>query len=325
MSRADHPNAYPTSENLNAACDVPLLVLNVRNGVAHPRNPGFGIMHRHQDVQVVLAHTDDVDITTLNGTLHLAEGEAAVINAEVVHRIAHAHPAIEESAYMSLIFPTSVLATELGACRRAVERAAHNPALPLIHLNRQTDWQREAIEHINHILAAWNRAEVAREGAPDPTSAKRSDAAYDVNVYRIFVELNLFWLTLVEHLDTPAPRATPITEQRIRDVLSYIEKHYREPVTLRDLSTSAGISDSECLRCFRTALQTTPYRYLLDYRLEQAARLLETTNDTISAIAHATGFGQAGHFSKVFKRRFGCAPRAWRTLTAPQAPARCRR
>ena len=48
--------------------------------------------------------------------------------------------------------------------------------------------------------------------------------------------------------------------------LQYIELHYPEDVTLESLARSANVSKSECLRCFKNTLQTTPYKYLIEYR-----------------------------------------------------------
>ena len=39
---------YINSINLNTGTDFPYLVLDVANGVPHPRNPGFQVMHWHE-------------------------------------------------------------------------------------------------------------------------------------------------------------------------------------------------------------------------------------------------------------------------------------
>ncbi len=57
--------------------------------------------------------------------------------------------------------------------------------------------------------------------------------------------------------------------------LQYIEQHYQEEMTLETLAKSANVNKSECLRCFKTTLQTTPYKYLMEYRLSKAADLLK--------------------------------------------------
>ncbi|MBO4311845.1 MAG: helix-turn-helix transcriptional regulator [Desulfovibrionaceae bacterium] len=79
-----------------------------------------------------------------------------------------------------------------------------------------------------------------------------------------------------------------------------------------DLAKSACVSKSECLRCFKTILQTTPYKYLMDYRLSEATRLLKTTNHPIGEIAIMTGFNGQSYFGKCFKEKMGCSPSEYR-------------
>ena len=101
-------------------------------------------------------------------------------------------------------------------------------------------------------------------------------------------------------------------EERGRAAVEYIEGHYAEEVTLEAMTESASISKSEALRCFRSALQTTPYRYLMDYRLQKAANLLKETKLPISEIAVMTGFNQQSYFGKCFREKMGCAPSDYR-------------
>ncbi len=45
--------SYINSVNLNIDTDFPYLVLDVADGSAYPRNPGFGVMHWHEDLQFI--------------------------------------------------------------------------------------------------------------------------------------------------------------------------------------------------------------------------------------------------------------------------------
>lgn len=89
---------------------------------------------------------------------------------------------------------------------------------------------------------------------------------------------------------------------------------FSEEITLSDLSASANISKSECSRCFKISLNTTPYKYLTEYRLSKAAQLLAKTNEPVGNIAAAVGFHQISHFGKCFKEKTGCSPKAYREM-----------
>ena len=78
------------------------------------------------------------------------------------------------------------------------------------------------------------------------------------------------------------------------------------------ISESAHVSKSECLRCFKVSMQTTPLKYLTEYRLQKAAELLTTTDEPIGTIAMNVGFKQSSHFGKCFKEKTGYSPRRYR-------------
>lgn len=103
---------------------------------------------------------------------------------------------------------------------------------------------------------------------------------------------------------------------RTKQILRYIAAHYAEDITLEDLAQSAHCSKSACLRAFRLLMKTTPYKYLIEYRLEQAALLLRQTQTPIGEIAEAVGFHQFSLFGKSFKRMTGQTPKEYRKAQA---------
>ena len=94
-----------------------------------------------------------------------------------------------------------------------------------------------------------------------------------------------------------------VVNLRMQKILRYIEEHYAEDITLADLSKSANISKSERSRCFKLSLNTTPYKYLTEYRLSMAAQLLKTTREPVGIIAASVGFRQMSHFGKCFREK----------------------
>lgn len=87
------------------------------------------------------------------------------------------------------------------------------------------------------------------------------------------------------------------------EVLTTLCRLWLEMCRVVELAESAHVSKSECLRCFRKSLNTTPYKYLTEYRLSKAAALLRETDKPISDIAVNVGFGQPSHFGKCFREK----------------------
>lgn len=65
-------------------------------------------------------------------------------------------------------------------------------------------------------------------------------------------------------------------------------------------------------REFRRHYGVAPGRWLLERRLECSARLLTTTNMSVTDVVFECGFEQPSHFSRAFKAKYGCTPREYR-------------
>jgi AraC family transcriptional regulator len=101
-------------------------------------------------------------------------------------------------------------------------------------------------------------------------------------------------------------------ESRIMDALHLIEARYREPLSIAELAGESCMSLYHFLRVFRDVVGVTPYQFLLRTRLRHAAIGLATTDEPISTIALANGFGDLSTFIATFRRVFGRAPREYR-------------
>lgn len=63
------------------------------------------------------------------------------------------------------------------------------------------------------------------------------------------------------------------------------------------------MSVGHCGRLFMQVLQTTPYEYLINYRIKKSLELLGKEKTTISQIALEVGFNDISHFIQSFKKR----------------------
>lgn len=69
---------------------------------------------------------------------------------------------------------------------------------------------------------------------------------------------------------------------------------------------------SSALGLFKKYLHTTPVKYLIDYRMKEAAKLLSATESSVSAIARQTGFDNTGYFCRTFRELYGLTPTEYR-------------
>ncbi|MER6624362.1 MULTISPECIES: GlxA family transcriptional regulator [unclassified Streptomyces] len=110
----------------------------------------------------------------------------------------------------------------------------------------------------------------------------------------------------IEHpVPKDADRSTSATRQWALNRLA-------EPLTLEDLARHAHMSVRTFTRRFRNEVGTSPLQWLLQCRLNQARRLLESTDLTVARVATASGFGDAVALRKHFSAHLGLSPLAYR-------------
>jgi len=91
----------------------------------------------------------------------------------------------------------------------------------------------------------------------------------------------------------------------------YIINHYEEPITVEGLAAYTAVSHSSLYRRFVKRFQVSPKRFLLEYRIERACVLLETTECSIQEVSVSVGFDDPFYFSRAFKEAKGISPRQY--------------
>jgi AraC-like DNA-binding protein len=95
------------------------------------------------------------------------------------------------------------------------------------------------------------------------------------------------------------------------------DARYFEPLDVDDLAAAAGLSRAHFSREFRRAFGESPHAYLLTRRLERAAALLRTTDNSVAEICLAVGLVSVGSFTTSFTRHFGVSPTVYRAQHPP--------
>jgi transcriptional regulator GlxA family with amidase domain len=101
-----------------------------------------------------------------------------------------------------------------------------------------------------------------------------------------------------------------VTNALIQRAVTLMEESIEEPMAQFDLARKVGVSQRQLERLCRRYLGATPARYYAQLRLDRARRMLRQTELPIAEIAIACGFVSLSHFSKVYRRQFGCSPRS---------------
>lgn len=100
----------------------------------------------------------------------------------------------------------------------------------------------------------------------------------------------------------------------IKEALEYIHQHYTEELFVCELAQELGMERRRFSYLFERMTGLTPIQYLTEYRVGQAKELLRTSASPVAKIAEQVGYPDSFYFSRVFKKKVGMPPSAYRKI-----------
>ncbi|WP_067564568.1 helix-turn-helix transcriptional regulator [Nocardia acidivorans] len=101
-------------------------------------------------------------------------------------------------------------------------------------------------------------------------------------------------------------------ETVLAEVFDAIEKGFGEPISLRDIARSVGMTPAYLTTLVRRRTGRTVQDWLIERRMTEARRLLSESDLPVNAIARRVGMLDPGYFARRFRAEQGMTPRAWR-------------
>ncbi len=243
--------------------------------------------HWHDDLEFISILSGSMDYKVNGEPVHLEAGQGIMVNARQLHYgFSESHTECE--FYCVLLHPM-LLCVSQQIDREFVSPILADTSLPYVLLDSRTEWQRL-------ILADIERIYQAKELPTAPLVIQNT-------FYHI-------WTLLSEN----AIKVRSVKKQDrnlsvLKDMLSFIQKHYTGRISLEEIARSGNVSKSTCLMIFKKYLQDTPTNYLIGYRLKQAVKLLTGGEAlSITEIALEVGFGGVSYFAETFRKHYGCSP-----------------
>lgn len=132
--------------------------------------------------------------------------------------------------------------------------------------------------------------------------------------YELFIKAKLyeFFYILNTYCKTEGITKNVKSLDKIRLIMKYVENHYQDKITIREMAELVEFSESHFMRYFKEAMGISFINYLRDYRLTMAARLLAASDTSILHIAEDVGFDNLSYFNRAFKKQYGMTPRQYR-------------
>lgn len=257
-------------------------------------NEGYIRIHWHKELQFSYVLKDKIIFSIEGSDIVLNPGDGIIINSNILHQI---KPFKDNCNMFTINFDPLIIS---GSENSIIYSKYVNPfltdqTLKYICLTENKDWQKSILDHMFKIFTLYHE----------------KDSLYELEIIN---NIQLIWINLLKEFQSKIninKKVYSYDQDRVKKALQYIDKHYTESIQLNDIASNSNISKSECCRSFRRILKTTPFEYLLKYRISKSLTLLKG-NDSISNIALNVGFSSPSYFGKVFKKYMKCTPSSYR-------------
>jgi AraC family transcriptional regulator len=183
----------------------------------------------------------------------------------------------------------------------AILNRANGSELPDVHLSQQIGLD-DAI--IGQTLGALQQ-EVE---SPGPNSASYIDGLVMLLLNRLVRCAS----NLAAPLARPKFAKGGLAHWRLKQALQLLESDSAKAPLLSEIAQSINLHPTSFCRAFKQSTGVPPHRYLLVHRTNQAKKMMEDRNLTLTQIAMDCGFSSSSQFSAAFKRIVGMPPRAFR-------------
>ena len=246
--------------------------------------------HWHEALEFCYVRSGSVKVATAGQTQIFEQGEGFFLNSNALTAMTDAVNCVIDSHLFHPVF--------LGGHFKSVFETKYlNPViqnrnLDMLPIRGETQIQKQLLQKIYQL------------------SRLQSQPDVELQTRNLISEI---WLLLLEELKHTQIKLTHgRNHDRILTMLAYIQENYAKKLTLQEIADASAVSTRECLRCFQTSIRQSPMEYLMEYRIQAAVRLLETTNLSVTEIAMRTGWGSSSYFTKMFHSIRGKTPNAHR-------------
>lgn len=251
--------------------------------------------HWHDELELILIVEGRITIGFGTSSEIISSGDACFLNAGVLHAAWRSDH--QPCLYHSIVFHPRLIGSADSIFWAKYIQPLFEPGFPQMVRFRKDQSTEKGI--ITLLDRAWH-------------ITVNEQNAYEVETRYSLTQIVSYLASLSagepQHLSRKASRDM----ERMKCMLAWLDDHFSEDISVRQIAGSCGISESECLRCFKRTLDCSPVQYLVSYRLRRASLILAGSEESISDVAFACGFLDMSYFSKLFRERYGMTPTEFR-------------
>ncbi len=265
--------------------------------------------HWHDEFEFIWVKSGTLTVGTSDGSIDLQPDDCAFLNSGILHMLKTGLD--QDCDFFSVRFLGKLLFSDLTATLAAqyLQPMLLAPELRYIHLSADNPLKVRMIQLMKQTIQIYY------------TNQPGSELMILSKLYALWSEINEYMQQYPSH--TPISNLMISDYDRVTAAIHYIAEHFAEQITLDDIACSIHLSKSECCRCFKRSISLSPIEFLIQYRVMEAIRKMQTKEavaKSISQLSASVGFNNASYFNKQFKRFTNCTPLEYRNKLLAESP-----
>lgn len=235
--------------------------------------------HWHEEFMIFYIEKGTAVIHCNSQTLPVKAGDLVVINPNDIHYVeSRCTHLIESSIIIDLTF---LLSYKKDICQtKYIAPLLEN----YIRFENKLENDEELVRQVKNLIEEYEQKKIGYE------------LVIKAEIYRIFASL------MRRHTVSVAEEVKNKQHHQLRSLLEYIDKHYQQKITLKELAAIANVSPQHLCRLFKNIAGMPPIDYINYLRINEARRLLQQRHLKVGEVARIVGFSDSNYFSRLFKK-----------------------
>lgn len=252
-------------------------------------------LHWHDDFELIYCADGQVQVSIWGKLYLLCAGDLVLILPHAVHSIAQGNS--NSGEYFNIMFHPSLFKGAEG------DLCYNKYVLPFLNGEKTLNYFYSANSSFNQTITPCIQSMLTHRQESYTT-------------HELMIKSNLFFLLHYMFQQSTAANndnnALQLSYSRLKNALYYVQKFYDHDITVQEAANQCGFSESHFMKLFKEFTGMSFNAYLINYRLELAAKQLTETNLKVIDIMENCGFHNQSYFTRSFQKKYQTTPLIYR-------------
>lgn len=250
--------------------------------------------HWHEEIEIIYVEKGEFILNIDTASINVKAGDCCFISSESLHSAYGINN--KDSIHHAAVFDLNILSSSIyDYCQsKFIDPLLNKQYLFPMHITPKTECDIRIMNQVKEIVSAY----------------KEKEAGWELNIKSSLLKIISLMASNNKFIINEKLLISKDNYkiQLIKRVINYIHLNYSKKIYISDLAEEINMNREYFCRFFKSVTGRTPVDYINYYRIEQAAKILNTRDEKILDVSLQVGFENFSYFIKKFKEYKKCTP-----------------